>query len=134
MNALYHPDVPGASNEIDFTNATIKSAFGSYTGTDSDIKRAFGLQHTRKDIFERYFTGNSSDIVSVANNTIVIPDHFWVTGERLNYKHVGSATSAVGIASTSFAGVGVTEYLPENPFVIKVDADTIKLARSAEDA
>ena len=57
-----------------------------------------------------------------------------MTGEKLKYKHVGTATSAVGIATTSFAGVGATSYLPENPFVIKIDADTIKLARSAEDA
>ena len=134
MNALYHPDDPEAANEIDFTNAYIRSAFGSYTGTDSDILRAFGLQHKNRDIFERYFTGNDSAVVDVTNNTITIPDHFWVTGERLKYKHVGSATSAVGIASTSFAGVGFTEYLPENPFVVKVDADTIKLASSAENA
>ena len=134
MNALYHPDNPEAANEIDFTNAYIRSAFGSYTGTERDILRAFGLEHTNRPIFERYFTGNDSDIVDVTNNTITVPDHFWVTGEKIRYKHVGTATSAVGIATTSFAGIGSTSYLPEDSFVIKIDADTIKLASSAEDA
>ena len=96
---------------------------------------------TKKEILKNYigcdpqlfikYQGTSFDadsaVVDVTNNTITIPDHLWVTGERLKYKRVGTALSAVGIATTSFAGVGATNYLPEYPFVIKIDADTISI-------
>ena len=121
--------------EIDFTNATIQTEPGSYQGTESDIMRQFGLTHETDEIFERYFVGNDSTIVDVANSTITIPNHFYVTGEKIKYHHVGTATSAIGIATTSFAGVGNTTFLPEeNVFAVKVDDNTIQLASSAENA
>ena len=122
-------------NNINFTNGTIQTEDGSYQGTDSDIKRAFGLTHNNDEIFERYFVGNDSSIVSVDNNTITIPNHFFVSGEKIKYHHVGTATSAVGVGTTSFTGVGNTTFLPEeNIFAIKVDDNTIKLATSAANA
>ena len=120
---------------IDFSNGTIQTEDGSYEGTDSDIKRAFGLTHNNNEIFERYFVGNDSNIVSVDNNTITIPNHFFVSGEKIKYHHVGTASSAVGVGTTSFTGVGNTTFLPEeNIFAIKVDDNTIKLATSAANA
>jgi hypothetical protein len=132
MNALRIQD--DTQDEISFNNGSIRSGFGEYEGTDRDIKRAFGLTHKNYGIFERYFLGNDSSIVNVSADTIKIPNHFYVTGERINYTHVGTATSAIGIAATSFSGIGVTEYLPEELFVVKVNDDTIKIARNAEDA
>ena len=132
MNALRIQD--DTQDEISFNNGSIRSGFGEYEGTDRDIKRAFGLTHKNYGIFERYFLGNDSSIVNVSADTIQIPNHFYVTGERINYTHVGTATSAIGIAATSFSGIGVTEYLPEELFVVKVNDDTIKIARNAEDA
>ena len=132
MNALRIQD--DSVDEISFNNGSIRSGFGEYEGTDRDIKRSFGLTHENYGIFERYFLGNDSSIVNVSANTIKIPNHFYVTGERIKYSHVGTATSAIGIAATSFSGIGVTEYLPEELFVVKVNEDSIKIARNAEDA
>ena len=132
MNALRIQD--DSVDEISFNNGSIRSGFGEYEGTDRDIKRSFGLTHKNYGIFERYFLGDNSSIVNVSADTIKIPNHFYVTGERINYTHVGTATSAIGIAATSFSGIGVTEYLPEELFVVKVNDDTIKIARNAEDA
>ena len=132
MNALRIQD--DTQDEISFNNGSIRSGFGEYEGTERDIKRAFGLTHKNYGIFERYFLGDDSTIVSVSDDTIKIPNHFYVTGERINYTHVGTATSAIGIAATSFSGVGVTEYLPEELFVVKISDDAIKIARNAEDA
>jgi len=132
MNGLTYVEEP--QQEIDFDNGTIRSGFGIYKGTHSDIKRSFILTHNTDPIFERYFTGNDSSIVSIGSSTIKIPNHFYVTGEKITYKHVGTATSAIGIDATTFPGVGSTTFLPEELFVIKVDDELIKIASSAENA
>ena len=54
---------------------------------------------------------------------------------RNRYVHVGTASSAVGIATTTFVGAANTTFLPgENLFAVKIDDNTIKIASSAENA
>tara|TARA_B100000700_G_scaffold126444_2_gene141578 strand:- start:8009 stop:22378 length:14370 start_codon:yes stop_codon:yes gene_type:complete len=133
MNAL--KNVLASKDEIDFTNATIESGFETYTGTERDIKRSFNLTHQNYNIFERYFLANDSAIVSADDNSVTIPNHFWVTGEKITYNHVGTSNSGIGIASTDgFVGVGTTTFLPSEVFVVKVNDDTIKFAETAEKA
>ena len=135
MNALTLTEDLTKLSKIDFTNGSINSDIGFYEGTESDIKRSFELQHKNLPIFERYFEANDSGIVNIASNSIKIPNHFYVSGEKLKYIHVGTAASAVGIATTSFVGAANTTFLPgENLFVVKVDDNTIKIASSAENA
>ena len=120
---------------ITFSNASIGGEFASYSGTESDLKRSFGLTHKNDEIFERYFIGNDSTVVNLTTNTITIPNHFYVSGEQLKYVHVGTASSAIGIATTSFVGASNTTFLPgENIFAIKVNDNEIKIAASAENA
>jgi len=134
-NALSINDDATLPSTVAFTNSSITTKLGEYTGTDSDIKREFMLEHGNKQIFERYFEGDSSSVVDISANTIKIPDHFFVSGEKLRYVHVGTASSAVGIATTSFVGVADTTFLPgENLFAVKVDDNLIKIASSAENA
>ena len=58
--------------------------YGLYEGTENSLKKAFMLTHNNERIFERSFEGDNSDIVDVSNNTITIPNHFFVTGEKLS--------------------------------------------------
>ena len=133
MVALRHAD--DDKSEIDFTNGSIETRFTQYQGTDRDVLRAFELKHRTDPIFERYFLGADSSIVSVADNTIRIPNHFFVSGEQLTYVHAGAAsTQAIGITSTSFVGIGTTDKVPGTVFAVKVDDDKIKLASTAENA
>ena len=133
MNAV--KQVVGAKDSINFTNATINSGFGEYYGTERDIKRSFNLTHDTYNIFERYVLCNDANIVSVSADTITIPNHFFVTGEKITYSHSGSgSTMAIGIASTSFVGIGTTDKVPSDVYVVKISEDAIKLARSAQDA
>ena len=126
---------PNAGVAITFGNGSVRTQFGSYTGTESDIMRTFGLTHENDEIFERYFVGNDSNVVNLTDNTITIPNHFFVSGEKIEYAHVGDVTSAIGIATTSFSGVGNTTFLPdEEIFAIKVDDNTIRVAASATNA
>ena len=134
MNALKIAD--DVVSVVDLGNGYIQSGFGDYKGTESDIKRSFELKHESDTIFEKSFDGSDSAIVSADNNTVVLPNHFFVTGEKISYNHAGTGkTMAVGIATTSgFVGVGTTNKLPGDLWVVKIDDDTIKIAETAEKA
>ena len=134
MNALRLED--DSKDEIDFDNGLIVSHYARYEGTENAVKKQFNLEHRSAPVFEKYFVGNDSDIISIDANTIRIPNHFYVTGEAIRYDRNGGITSSIGIATTSFAGLGNTEFLPieQDIFVIKVTDDKIKLASSAENA
>ena len=117
---------------IDFNNGSIETGYGEYTGTDRDIKRSFNLTHKNDNIFERTFDATG---VNTTTNTITIPNHFYVTGEQIQYTCPGIGnTQSVGIALTNFPVAGVTtNLLPSTGvFVVKVNDNTIKLSRSAE--
>ena len=132
MNALSVDENIELPSSIQFTNASINDGLAEYFGTESDIKREFELSHENEPIFEKYFLGNSSDIVNVTTNAIKVPNHFFVSGEKLRYVHVGTASSAVGIATTTFVGVANTTFLPgENLFAVKFDDNNIKIVVAA---
>jgi len=139
MNALRHQD--DSRDTISFNNGTIETFFSNYTGTDRDIKRSFELKYKSDPIFERYFNGGSSSIVDLTNNTISIPNHFFITGESVVYYQSGAGTTqAIGIATTTITGVGSTDKLTpgitttNSLFIVKVDSNKIKLASSAQNA
>ena len=133
MNALRQED--DAKDIISFNNAAIETSYGEYTSSDSDVKRAFSIKHQNNDVFERYFDGSSSNIVDISKDTITIPNHFFVSGENIKYTNTGAgSTQAIGIASTSFAGIGITDKMPLSIYAVKIDENKIKLASSAEDA
>ena len=120
---------------ISFLNSEIQTDYGTYEGTDRDIKRSFNLTHKNDPIFERYFEGDNSSVVDVNNDLIIIPNHFFVSGELVKYDTgiIGSKNS-IGIATTSFSGIGLTDKLPSDVYIVKFGENAIKLARSAEDA
>jgi hypothetical protein len=121
--------------EINLTNATIDTGFGAYTATETDVKRAFELKHRQLPIFKRDFVGSATTVVSLAEDTVRIPDHYFVTGEQLSYRYTGSGTtSSIGITTQTIIGFGNTDKLPSTVFAVKVDDSTVRLASSAENA
>jgi hypothetical protein len=132
-NALRYQD--DEKDVISFLNSEIQTDYGTYEGTDRDIKRAFNLTHKNDPIFERYFEGDNSSIVDINNDFIILPNHFFVSGELVKYDTgiLGSENS-IGIATTSFTGIGLTDKLPSEVYVVKFSENAIKLARTAEDA
>ena len=134
FNALRHQD--DEKDIVSFNNGSIETNYGTYFGTERDIKRAFDLKHKGFQIFRRDFDGSNISIASTSLNTITVPNHFFVTGEKVAYSNPGfGSTQAIGIASTDFGvGIGTTDKLPSSVYVVKVNENTIKLARNAEDA
>jgi hypothetical protein len=122
---------------LDFLNSEIQTTCEDYEGTESSIKRAFNISHKNSPIFEKYFIGSASTVVNTTSDVIYLPNHFFVTGEKVKYSNStagAGSTNAIGIATTSFVGVGTTSKLPDDVFIVKVDINNVKLARSAEDA
>ena len=132
-NALRIED--DSKDTINFNNGTIETGSGDYTGTERDIMRSFNLTHKNDPIFERVITAGSG--INTSSNSITVPNHFYVTGEQIEYANPGIGNSgSIGIALTTFPVTGVTtSLLPTTGiFVVKINDNTIKLARSAEDA
>ena len=106
--------------ELDYGSARFVSLNGTYTGTLSDVKRSFGLFNGGRPIFVRSFNATEETIVDVDNNKIIIPDHFYVTGEKLTYDPAGVGnTAAIGIVTTTIAGV-FTDIMPLEVFAVKL--------------
>jgi len=115
--------------------AQINSTFSTYDGTFSTIKNQFPLNHKNIPIFKQTFDGSNSLIVDSTKNLIKIPGHFFTTGEELIYSNLGVGTSeSIGIATTSIAGIGLTDKLPKSVYAIKVSESSIRFASSVENA
>jgi len=116
-------------------DGTLETEAATYSGTERDIKREFPLTHKSFNIFKRTFDGSDPAIANTTSNTITIGNHFFVTGEELQYTYAGAGTSqAIGIASTSFVGIGTTDKLPGTVYVVKINESKIQFAATAEDA
>ena len=119
--------------EIDHNNVVIKSNGDGYRGTKQDLVTQFGLYHDGNEIFRRVFDGSSSSIVNTSSKAVAIPNHFFVTGEEVRYSHPGAGTTqAVEISTTTVPGIGATDKLPTNLFVVKVDDGRIRFINSAK--
>ncbi len=125
----------GSPNDIDLNSSIIGGQSGNYTGTQLDPQTEFELKHNDIPIFRKEFVGNDSEIVNVQFNTIEIPNHYFETGELLEYAYAGTGTTqAIGIVTTNVPGIGNTEFVPHQVYAVKVDDKTIRLATSAEKA
>ena len=120
--------------EIDMNNVVLTSDNDQYRGTKLDLQTSFGLYHDGFEIFRRVFDGSSASIVDTGTTSINVPNHFFVTGEKVLYTHVGTGSSnAIGIATTSVAGVS-TDKLPNELFVVKIDDVKMQFAETAAKA
>ena len=125
----------GGVGLVTFTDSRLKSAEGSYTGTENDVKFSFNIKHTGDAIFHKTFDSSDAAVIDVTNNTLVIDNHFFQTGEELTYTPTGAGTTmSIGIAATSISGIGVTTKLPSSVFAVKIAENKLKLARTAAEA
>ena len=121
--------------EIDLTSSLLIGDYGTYTGTILDLKTTFDITHRGDKVFQRNFDATDAAIVDVTNSSVTIPNHFFVTGEEIEYDPTGvGSTSAIPITSTNIPGVGVTDKLPSSVFVVRDGDLKIKFASSAANA
>lgn len=118
---------------IDLENANIENGNGEYRGTLTAIKRDFNLTHQGREIFKRTFNPQLVGIVNTSTDSIRIPEHFFVTGEKITYTS-DPLGSPIGIASTFVVGVGTTSLLPSTLYIVKLNDLEVKVSVSASDA
>jgi len=109
----------------DLQNASLESGFAIYEGTQTSIKRQFALENNGNPIFKKPYDGSSTDVVDLTNNIITLPNHFFTTGQKVNYSP-GAGTS-IGISTAPFS-------MPSSVFIIKKGEDKVQVALTAENA
>jgi hypothetical protein len=90
-------------------------------------RTSFPLKHQGDPIFYKEFNSDDPNIVSLSEDTITIPNHFFKTGEPLTYA-IDSGNVKIGIASSSPGALGVTTEFPGIVYPIVVNKDTIRVA------
>ena len=95
----------------------------AYLGNQPVVGDSTNSFKTLDDIasFTATFDATSSDVVSIANDTLTFNNHRFVTGQKVTYTD-GGGTAIGGLTDG-------TSY-----FIIKVDQNTIKLATNASNA
>ena len=130
-------DLLKTGNSIDLDESNVAVLFGDFTGTENDLRRSFELKYKNIPIFEREFNSEDPSVVLLNENSIVIPNHFFNSGEKIIYSYPSSSfafpTHAIGITTTVISGVS-TDKLPSELYAIKVNDFKIRLAATAEDA
>ena len=121
------------NKEIDLQSALIRSDVISlkFEGTQISTKRDFNLTHRGSSIFRKVVDGSSNSAVDTTNDTVFIPNHFFVTGEKIDYQTEGSR---IGIATTTISGIGTTSLLPSSLYVVKINDNLVKFAETPEKA
>lgn len=135
-------DIGGSiiSKEIDFKNTKVTNyilcinnrvlTIDDISSTFDGIQNGFDLKYKGLNIFERTFDGSNSNVVDLSEDFITIENHFFVTGEEIEY----NSPTPIGISPTNIPGIGVTDILPSSLYVIKVNDIGIRVAASAADA
>jgi len=102
----------------------IRSVNKKFNKETETFRYSFNLTHKGDPIFLKTFSGADPEKVLVGSDTIVIKNHFFLTGEELEYF---ADNIAIGIQHGQ-AGVGAATTLPTKVYAIKVDENKIKLA------
>ncbi len=135
QNALSLVNAGTLEYEIVLNNASIDTGYGLYEGTSKDIRKSFELTYESEPVFEKEFLGNNLNIVNINDNAFTIPNHFYVTGEEISYSYLDDGVhSPIGIVTSSIAGIGTTDILPNKLYAINVNPSTIRVSDTSENA
>lgn len=106
----------------------LKSTNLKFNALGDNVNYAFDLKHQGYSVFKKTFDASDSAVVDISNDQIIIPQHYFITGEKLTYS-TNTSTIGAGIRiDSSSAGVGGTDYLPSTVYAIKVAENKIRVA------
>jgi hypothetical protein len=97
--------------------------------------RSFDLYSNNYPIFKVQFNASDPNIVDLADASVNLINHYFVSGEEVEYiPQDNDFNNAIEIVPTFISGIGVTTKLPPSIYVIKVDNQRIRFASSPENA
>ncbi len=141
-------DVDGSlvSNEILFNLpflATYQEFIGNrvlaiddFSDQFNGVQRGFGLFSGGNPVFEVVFDGSDSTKVSFAEATLNLSNHYFVSGEVVEYiPPDNNPANSIQIGAADFGpGIGTTTLLPSRITIIKQDNQKVRVATSATNA
>ena len=100
------------------------------------VQRGFELFTDNNPIFEIEFDGSDIANIGVGEGTINVTNHYFVSGELIEYVPPGNnKANSIQIQETDFGvGIGTTTLLPSQFYVIKQDNQKVRVATSATNA
>ena len=100
------------------------------------VQRGFELFTDTNPIFEIEFDGGDIANIAVGEGTINVTNHYFVSGELIEYIPPGNnKANSIQIQETDFGvGIGTTTLLPSQFYVIKQDNQKVRVATSATNA
>jgi hypothetical protein len=133
------------SNEILFNLpflAEYQEFIGNRVLTIDDISENFDGNSTSFELYEKNnpifsipFDASNSDTVLLSQNNINLTNHYFVTGEEVEYiPHNGDPNNSIQISPIDWPGIGVTSRLPSRFYIIKEDNQRISIAATIGDA
>ena len=100
--------------------------------SDNINKLDFDLRYQGYPIFMKEFDPSDDNILNLSTGEFTIPNHFFSNGERLIYTpkstFLGIGETSVGIGSTLNSSGIVTDRLPSDVYVYKINNDKFKLS------
>jgi hypothetical protein len=98
--------------------------------------RQFEIRSGGYKVFENIFDGSDGNLISFADSTINLRNHYFVSGEEIEYiPPSNDFSNAIQIEPSDFGpGIGTTTFLPSRFIVVKQDNQKIRVATSATNA
>jgi len=111
-------------------------AIDDFSDQFNGVNRGFELKTQNQTIFENIFNGSDSTIISQAEGSINLKNHFFVSGEEVEYiPPDNDFANAIQISPSDFGpGIGTTSRLPARFIIIKQDNQKVRVATSATNA
>ena len=116
------------------SNLSFSSGYGEYVSGEFLGGLAFELTSNNFPLFSREFISSSPAFVNLTDNSLLLTQHSFVTGEELIYDFdLDVRNLPIGIQTTIISGIS-TNILPSTVYAIKTDFATLKLASTKENA
>ena len=98
------------------------------------FRHDFELKHRGNSLFSKKISlsgiSTNTNVITFINQDNTSDDHFFVTGEEINYSYSGKSEERISVMT----GTGYTDKLPDSVFVIKKSENSIQLSTSRTDA
>ena len=92
--------------------------------------QSFNLTHEGVPLFHKTFDGSSSADVLLGDDSFIVNNHYFVTGESVKYQaDTGINGRPIGIQH-GLNGVGAATTMPQDVFVIKVTENKFRIAKT----
>jgi hypothetical protein len=122
-HTLSYVEFSSFPNLLDLENAELSVGLSKYQSNELNFKKEFELTHNSVPIFERSFDGSRVSTLSnpggvdIDNNLIYLPNHYFVSGEKVKYRaQEYEYIDILESTTNNISAIGTTEVYVDNLF------------------